>query len=232
MIFSDEQGRNLTLLIKTLLGDQYQVQGFCKPCAITSEIVRNIHTFTENFTEKDYVVVLGGQNDKNPYQMISYLNHLMYQMISTNVILCGTYSNRYLHKDKLNYEIKFLTSKFREATYLDYGPWVPRKYLAKCVFGRIVKVIFRISYQVEYTQYVKEMEERQMHAKNHRVKNQYTQTDDLDVNETETTQKLQSNLEEPNQNNEVTPQNDVLESNETDEGTPQINSPQSNKTFR
>lgn len=158
LIVADEQGRNLAITLKALLGKSYIVQSLCKPGAKMHDILKPLQKHTQTFTKRDYVIIIGGSNDNNPYLLLSGLNHNLHLLKHTNTIICQTTHSRYLNETKLNYEIKLMTRGFSGSVYLDmdYDTYIPRyKYFLINLGRRLLKEILRISYDMDFQEYTK-----------------------------------------------------------------------------
>lgn len=157
LIFSNEQGNGLALTLQTLLGNSFQVQNICKPGAKMQDILKPMKSM-ENMSKRDYVIIIGGSNDNDPYLLLSHLNFHLHCLSQTNTIVCQPSYNRYLNINKLRYEINFLCKKFEDAVYLDlrYDLYTPRRennrmYMSQHLLQEILRIDYRNNYN-GYTQ--------------------------------------------------------------------------------
>lgn len=75
VILGDGQGRGLRDVLQDLLGPEYAVVSYLKPAAALSNILQGHKTKISNMTKNDYVIVLGGCSDKDPYDINIHLHH-------------------------------------------------------------------------------------------------------------------------------------------------------------
>lgn len=127
----------------------------------------------------DFVIVLGGVNDKNPEEtriaLINFLNNTK----NTNVMISEILFNTHLNERKLNYNIKFICSNYVHATYVDmnFSMYVPDyRFLPLHVCQLMLKDILRIGYKHNYDKYTKEKsQEKEI---NPVLTDNFTQTED------------------------------------------------------
>lgn len=127
IIIADNQGRNLRHNLQQLLGTTYQVVSFIKPNATLGEVILSMQEEIKGLTMDDYVIMLAGSNDKNPYTFSSKLDTWLSSVPNTNIITGEISRNDYLCESKLNYEMKFICSKYKNVVYtdLDYSRIIP-----------------------------------------------------------------------------------------------------------
>ncbi|KAL4705384.1 hypothetical protein ACJJTC_000156 [Scirpophaga incertulas] len=107
IVFADEQGRGIRKALQDLVGSKYSVQCFWKPGARFREVIKWKENILCSLTKKDIVIVLGGINDRNPYEFQCCLWDLCKYVSNTNAILLEIPYNKHLRIEKLNYELRF-----------------------------------------------------------------------------------------------------------------------------
>lgn len=175
IILADQQGRNLQHTLQILIGDRYQVQCISKPGAKLNQILQNPDEELLSLTFKDYLIILGGTNDNNLFDITLNLQNWFLQMTETNVIVCEVPYNKYLREQKLNYEIKFLCTKFLQVSFvaLDYSRYRPRGITFTRFISRTLhKEILRLEYKHKIINY-------NLTKNNDLMIDKSTQTDDI-----------------------------------------------------
>lgn len=155
IILADEQGRGVQKILQGLLGAQYHVFCFWKSGAALPDLLSLCKSDLAELTLNDYVIFIGFKNDVSPfvirYMFTSWLNSIQH----TNVIVCETPYNKYLNESKLNHELKFLCSNFKNTVFLDleYSRFQPmRKYFATLLCRNLLREILRLFYYDNYYQ--------------------------------------------------------------------------------
>ncbi|CAG9789762.1 unnamed protein product [Diatraea saccharalis] len=90
IIIADQQGKGLYYKLQGLLGSSYKVTSFLKPGAKLCDVLKSCNTEIAKLSSDDYIIVLGGTNDKNPYEFQSNLTLWLNSTKHTNVIVAGT----------------------------------------------------------------------------------------------------------------------------------------------
>lgn len=158
LILGDEQGRNQSQLLQQKLGSLYKVQSFLKPGARMSEVTETYEKEIMNFNKNDIIILLAGVNDRNPFEFKAKLITWLNSIKNTNVIISEIPYNRNLNETKLNYELKYICSKFNNVTYIDmhYSQSVPYKHVfSRHLSGYLLKEILHISYKNAFEAYSK-----------------------------------------------------------------------------
>lgn len=159
LIFCDYRGIRLQNILQQLLGPLYEVLCFSKPGAIMENIISTLPDEVKKLTEQDYIILIGGSYDKNPYELSTNLDNFFKATTHTNILVCQVFFNRYLNEGKLNYEVKFLCSKNEYTTYIDMG-YDYEKYTKTDYFNnicqRVLKEILHIKYKLDYKGYVQQ----------------------------------------------------------------------------
>lgn len=143
--------------LQKLLGENFKVQSFLKPGAQLKHITSSIKQDVEDFTFRDYVILLGGMNDTNPYDFCTQLNICLNLMSHTNVIISEVPHNRYLREQKLNYEIRYVCEKYPNAMFLNmnYSSVRPTKNTFEINLSRaLLKEVLHLKYKHDYINYM------------------------------------------------------------------------------
>lgn len=157
IIIADNQGRNVRPHLQNLLGPNYLVTSFIKPNAVLGEVISSMKVEIQELTMNDYVILLAGSNDKNPYDLSSKLDMWLSSVTNTNVIVGEIPRNYYLHETKLNYNLKYYCTKYVNAVYIDmnYSRAIPHyKIFALEQARSLLREILRISYQRNIQNYL------------------------------------------------------------------------------
>lgn len=158
VVIADDQGRNIQRTLQQLMGERFQVTSFWKSGATLQDIIEAEHTVISSLTMNDYLIVLGGTNDRSPCIFKTCVSYFLCSTRNTNVFFCEIPFNKYLSESKLNYELEFICSKFMNAKYIDMGfaHWQPyRKFFSRHVSQLIHKDILNINYIRKYGEYIK-----------------------------------------------------------------------------
>lgn len=72
-------------------------------------------------TARDYILILGGINDSNPFRfkmcVSSWLNNIPF----ANILISEIPYNKHLNENKLNNELRHICTMFKNVTYIDMG---------------------------------------------------------------------------------------------------------------
>lgn len=156
IIVADQQGRNLQSTLQTLVGREYSVSCTWKSGARLKNILSNSDKQLQELDKDDYIVILGGTNDRNPYEIQLCLNSWLSKFENTNVILCEVPYNQFLIEKKLNYQLKFLCTKYNHVGYLDmdFSRYMPKPgYYPLYISRMILRDVLRLSYHHKYDKY-------------------------------------------------------------------------------
>lgn len=150
IILSDNQGRNVRHQLQNLLGSHYEVTSFMKPNASLGMVVTAMKEEINNLTMNDYVILLAGSNDKNPFEFSSKLEIWLSSIRNTNVIVGEIPRNLHLHEKKLNYELKFHCHKFDNVIFVDlnYSREMPKHnmfalHIARSMLKEILGIFYK-----------------------------------------------------------------------------------------
>lgn len=157
LILGDAQARELCRLLKKLLGPEYAVSSYLKPGATLKDITSTTENYlVRNLSSKDYIIILGGCDDKNPNDLQFNLNLWLSQVTNTNIIISEVPYNKHLNESKLNYAIKFVCNRFSNAVYMDmnYSKFIPKRHGYKINLARcILKEILHLDYMHKKQEY-------------------------------------------------------------------------------
>lgn len=176
LLLADERGIGMNKILKNILGSLYSVESFIKPQATMNQVMTSCTNLCKEYTNKDFVIVLAGSNDRDPLNLQSMLYYELSQSRHTNVILLNVDSGKFLNERKLNSTLKFLCSRFDHTTFVNTGKMSSKLYVCRNVYQEILRLNYRINYD-EYKNSV-------VHSvcnKDTAFSNVETQTDDDDV---------------------------------------------------
>lgn len=111
LLLTDQTGRRLGVSLMAHLANNsklFNTTHILKPGASLDNVVKDVSTVSKNFTNKDYVIVMGGRNDfSNP--KLSLIRLLIDSCSHTNLILLSTPFSPQGHYaiDKLIYDFHF-----------------------------------------------------------------------------------------------------------------------------
>lgn len=180
IVIADQRGRNLQKKLKEHVGSDYMVTCFMKPGADLSNLVTSDKKEIEGLSKEDYVILVGGINDKSPYLFQSALNNFLTCTQHTNVLISEIPYNRNLNEKRLNYILRFMCAKYENSVYLDmrYGEYVPRRFQSSLLLCQsMVREILRIDYRHKLQNYRAKQESEKVKGHNILVVNKSTQTD-------------------------------------------------------
>lgn len=156
-ILADQQGRNMQATLQELLGSKYQVTCFWKPGATTQDILTITREEILKLTKDDYLIILTGCNDYNPYQFQSYLSNCLFSYPNTNIIVTEVPYNNHLNVSKLNNLLKFVTNQHRNTSLIELHIKSYTGYFAriKLLCRSILREILRIGYKLNKINFLK-----------------------------------------------------------------------------
>lgn len=128
LIMADNQGRTVQSLLQRLVGDDYYVTCMWKPGARLRDVLNSFKREILTLSKDDYIFIAGGSNDVNPREFQFNTMKWLESVTNTNVIFTEIPYNRFLNVKKLNYELKFICSKFNNVHYLDldFERYIPK----------------------------------------------------------------------------------------------------------
>lgn len=158
-LFTDERGRGLRTTLQQQMGQDFCVAAEIKPNAPLAEIVKTTGSDCKNFTDKDFVVIIAGSNDKDPLDMQSMLYSGLKALTHTNVVLCSVGKTRHLNENMTNQCFKYISSRFSNVTFLEvyeqsskYNRTIFHKQHASKM---LLKELLRLDYKKAYEKYSK-----------------------------------------------------------------------------
>lgn len=158
LILADQQGKHVCKYLQQLLGSNYFVSSFCKPDANMASILSSEKEYISTFNDDDIVIVLGGTNDRNPFEFQSSLSNWLQVTRNINILFSEVPYNRVLNESKLNYVLNFVCSKFENTTYvdMDYSRTVPSpKNFSVNLCRTLLKEVLHIDYKTKLMQFNK-----------------------------------------------------------------------------
>lgn len=223
IIMADHQGKMVQSILQSLVGDDYYVTCMWKQGARLRDVLNSFKSDMLTLSNDDYIVIAGGTNDVNPREFQFHTAKWLESATNTNVIFTEIPYNRFLNIKKLNYELKFMCSKFKNVQYLDldYEKHLPKGlHFSLNLCRSWLREILRIDYKLKLITY----NETKMAPTQKNMVNSSTQTDFIDFNTNHDT--LNSSKQEQNENQIIETKNTVYEC-----CTPSM-SPKDNNFFR
>lgn len=174
LIVSDQQGRYVQNLLQSLLGSEYKVTSIRKPGACTSEILK-LNSNYQTMTKNDYIIILTGVNDRNPFEFETSVHLFIRSLVNTNILVYKVPHNKCLNVTKLNYVLKFICKNYESATFIDvdYSRFVPYNEFVLSQCQHLLQDILRINYRTNFINY-----QNYIKNKNNKIMiDKFTQTD-------------------------------------------------------
>lgn len=175
VVLADQQGWKVRELLQKLVGPAYKVSSFWKAGARIEEVLKSQKEIISNLTMSDYIIIIGGTSDCNPHEFKFSFENWCKSIKNTNIIVTEVPNNRHLNEKKLNYELRFICSAFKNVTYIDmnYSLTIPRGIffalnLSRSLLRQIINIDNARKY-LEYQQHVRTCLKMQC--------NKYTQTE-------------------------------------------------------
>lgn len=183
LILADQQGKDIRNIIQKLVGDEYTVVCHWKTNARIKDIVKSCINEIKSFTNNDIVILIGGTNDRNPFDIKFSLASWLASVNNTNIIVSEIPFNRHLNESVLNYNVKLICNQFDNATFIDmgYSQRFPIRKFALTLSRTLLRAVLRIHYSNKMKIYLKSIQENN---KKNSMKNVSTQT--VKYNETNT----------------------------------------------
>lgn len=156
IVLADHQGWKIRELLQKLIGSEYKVSSFWKSGARMEEVLKSQKETISNLTMCDYVIIIGGSNDCNPYEFKLSIENWSKTVRNTNIIVSEIPYNRYLSEKKLNYELRFICSAHKNMSYVDmnYSFALPRGiYFAINLSRFLLRQILNIDNTRKYFEY-------------------------------------------------------------------------------
>lgn len=181
LIVADQQGKGVRDILQKLLGSEFSVICIWKNQAPISELVNTIKHETAGYNKDDNVIILGGINEKKPFDSLFYLRTCLESLVKTNVIVGEVPFNKHLNEITLNYHFKFICDQYDNCMFLNmnYNQYIPpRRYLSLTLARYLHRGILRIQYSNKMYQYV---HKNITINKNKSTEDKNTQTDFNDI---------------------------------------------------
>lgn len=151
-VVADCQGWNVRYTLQNLLGSTYKVYCYWKSGAKICDILASLNNV--EVTSNDFIIILGGTNDTNPFDFQSDLSTWFKKDFKANIIVSQVPYNRYLNEYKLNYLLRYLCHKFN-ATFVDmrYNKLKNNSYYTYNLCRYLLKEILCIDYHTKFKKY-------------------------------------------------------------------------------
>lgn len=156
IIIADQMGRLLRPTLEKLVEPKYTVTSILKPGAKLCHVVSSHSDILKNLNKNDYIIVLGGTNDRTPNECRDSVNTFLINSTNTNVIICQTPYNNSFYVGKINGILKLVSCKHEHAYYLDlnYGGYIPKGKMFTLYSARnILREIIRFEYKFKLNEY-------------------------------------------------------------------------------
>lgn len=156
IIIADQQGKGVRRYLQNLIGEDFLVTCLWKPGAKMGDLLSSYKQELQTLTKLDYVILLGGSNDKNPIEFQYNLEKWLNCIINTNILICEIPYNKLLNEKKLNYELRFICNRYKNSFFVDMGfeQFIPYKSFFSTFISRsLLKEILRLEYQQKINAY-------------------------------------------------------------------------------
>lgn len=156
VIIGDEEGKGLNKALRILLGVKFDVQSILMPGASLVHILGSSLKQCLTLTKSDYVILVGGSNDKNPLNLQSNLYCLIEKLNNTNVIVSEVFKNNCLNAAVLNSMYKFISNQFCWSAFAGYNmidERNPVRYRLLNLSRSILREVLRLDNKRKYLEY-------------------------------------------------------------------------------
>ncbi|CAD0202200.1 unnamed protein product [Chrysodeixis includens] len=153
LIFTDNYGSLVRKYLQETAGSSYFVSCISKPGATSDRLLESCVEICNDFNNNDFVVIMCGNNDRNPLHTQSILYYYLNKLSHTNVFLCNVQRNRYLNESKLNDLMNHLCSQFNNCTFIYIESKMTFRNYNLIISRYIMRDILHIYYRYEYQQY-------------------------------------------------------------------------------
>lgn len=180
-IIADQQGRGIRQYLQKLIGDEFLVTSLWKPGAKMCDLLSSYKQELTSLTCSDYVIVMGGVNDKSPVEFKYHVESWVNNIRNTNVLICEIPYNQLLNEKKLNYELKFICNRHENSIFVELGfdRFIPNKnYFSTFVCRSLLKEILKNEYKLKIIAYHTKNKHRDVHNTEKKFTHKSTQTDD------------------------------------------------------
>lgn len=160
IIIADQQGRKLRQCLQNLIGEKFLVTCLWKPGAKLHDLFSSNKLELLSLSKEDYIILLGGTNDNNPFELNCNLEIWLSNLNNTNVLVCETPYNKFLNEKKLNFELRFVCNRHDFVTFIhmDFDRYIPHPSFFPIYVSRIIlKELLRNEYQAKIKSYMNKM---------------------------------------------------------------------------
>lgn len=117
-ILADEQGQGLREALRKQIDHNYDIFSFWKRGADLVQVINTCKSSVAHLTKQDYLIIVGGKNDKNLFYLKSKLLEWLSTITNTNVIVCGLPANAYLNNISVNFELELICQGFAHCSFV------------------------------------------------------------------------------------------------------------------
>lgn len=158
IILADNQGYKIRETLQNLTGEEFIISCYSKYGAPLKEVLGAAKDEIKKLNSNDFIIILAGIHDKNPNELLFSLNEFLCNTYQPNIIISEIPRNKCLNEKKLNYEIKFACTKFKNANFVDmkYSVVTPKRiFFPLHTAQSLLKEILRVDYKLKYDLYCK-----------------------------------------------------------------------------
>lgn len=199
IIIGDQQSGGMRNALQTLVGPKFLVTCFWKAGARLSDINTAERAEISTLTDQDYVILMGGINEVNPFEFTSSMIVWLHSNKNLNIIVCEIPYNKNLQESKLNYELRLICKQYNNVSFLDmnYGRFQSIKHTFTRNLSRsLLRMLLQKDYAAERDKYQNMLNQRhvsnQLRASKEQI-DRCTQTD-ADLNENNDTSTSNINI--------------------------------------
>lgn len=117
-ILADQQGRGMQQTLQKLVGAEYDVFCYWKSHGTLQDVINTCENELNSLTKHDYIVVVGGFNEKNPLKLKTELLEWISAKSNTNLVICGLPCNSNMSSNYINYDIKMICQGFSNTVFV------------------------------------------------------------------------------------------------------------------
>lgn len=119
VIMSDQQGKQLGVLLHQRYGEYFDILSHTAPGASTKNVLQPLLNMNSSLGKDDFLIILCGMNDKNPDEFFANIYSTMQRHETTNVLISQVPFNPYLSENKLNDIVKHISNQFMNSEVID-----------------------------------------------------------------------------------------------------------------
>lgn len=156
LIFSDNRCVFVRRYLQNHLGASHIVTAFVKSGASSDKLLESSIPLCSDFTKKDYVIILCGQNDKSIVKLQASLYSYIERLSHTNVLLSDVYFNKNLHVPKITEMFNLICIECKEwSSFISpYGKSLHSFRSRKLKLGlALLNRILSLNYKYDYYSY-------------------------------------------------------------------------------